>query len=435
MKPNEPSQKTFFLMENDEEKKNVRTSNLYMAKCVSDAIRTSLGPHGMDKGIVFDKEILITNDGATILQNAVFDHPAAKMLVSISKSQDIEVGDGTTSVVILSGSFLGSCLNLLEKGISPTKISDNFRFCLKKAQEALIRISLPIDIKNEQILNQAASTSLESKVISVQSHFLSPIAVKSILKITDIDSACDVNLKNIKIIKKIGGTIEQTELIEGIALEYPIVKSFCGPTKIHSARIALIQFHISLPVTDTENILIVKNYSAMDRMIKEEKQYITSICRKIKASGCNVLLIQKSIIRDSVSNLALQILAEMQIMVIKDIERQDLTFITDSFCCAPIVDIELMTEEKFGFADYVEEKSFGSEKIVCFNGIKRLYCKTATVVIRSSNNLLLEEAERSFHDALCVVRSIIRRRYLVGGGGSTEIEISYVLKQFSDYCQ
>jgi T-complex protein 1 subunit delta len=360
-----------------------------------------------------------------------FDHPAAKMLVCISKSQDVEVGDGTTSVVVLSGSLLGSCLSLLEKGITPTKISDNFRFCLKKAQEILIRISLPIDIKNEQALNQAASTSLESKVISVQSHLLSPIAVKSVLRITDINSACDVNLKNIKIIKKIGGTIEQSELLEGVGFEYSIMKSFCGPTKINFAKIALIQFYISVPVTDTENVLILRNYSSMDRMIKEERQYITSLCRKIKASGCNVLLVQKSIIRDSISNLALQILAEMQIMVIKDIEREDLPFITNSFCCTPIVDIELMSEEKFGFADVVEEKIFGSEKIVHFKGIKRLSCKTATVIIRGSNNLLLDEAERSFHDALCVIRSIVRRRFLVGGGGSTEIEISFALKQLS----
>jgi T-complex protein 1 subunit delta len=431
MKKIETSNSMLCLNEKSNEKKNIQKSNLYMAKEVSDAIRTSLGPHGMDKGIIFDREILITNDGATILENAVFDHASARMLVNISKSQDTEVGDGTTSVVVLSGSFLGSCLSLLEKGISPTKISDNFRFCLKKSQETLIRISMPVDIKNEQALCQAASTSLESKVISVQSHLLSPIAVKSILKITDVYSSCDVNLKNVRIIKKIGGTIEQTELLDGVGLEYSIVKSFSGPIKIQFAKIAFIQFHISVPVTDTENVLVVKNYSSMDRIIREEKQYITSICRKIKASGCNVLLVQKSILRDSISNLALQILAEMQIMVIKDIDRDDLSFITNSFCCAPIVDIELMTPEKFGFADSVEEKTLGSEKIIHFRGLRPSSRKTATVVIRSSNKLLLQEAERSFHDALCVIRSIVRRRYLVGGGGSTETEISVTLKQFS----
>jgi T-complex protein 1 subunit delta len=425
------AENTFTKFESTNIEKNIRKSNLYMAKGVSDSIRTSLGPYGMDKGIISDQEILITNDGATILENAIFNHPAAKMLVNVSKSQDSEIGDGTTSVVILSGSFLGSCINLLEKKISPTKISDNFRLCLKLAQESLIRVSLPIDIENENILYQAASTSLESKVISIQSHILSPIAVKSVLKVIDLQTSCDINLKNIRIIKKIGGTIEHTELLDGVGLEYSIVKSYNGPIKIQSAKIAFIQFHISAPITDTENVVIIKNYSSMDRVIREEKQYITGICRKIKSSGCNVLLIQKSIIRDSISSLALQILAEMQIMVIKDINREDLPFITNSFCCSPIADIESMTFEKFGLAECVEEKTYGSEKIIHFRGLKRSNCKTATVVIRSSNKLLLEEAERSFHDALCVIRSIIRRRYLIAGGGSTEIEISFTLKQFS----
>nr|UXY87162.1 T-complex protein 1, delta SU [Cryptomonas sp.] len=418
-------------IENPNVNKNIQKINLHMAKGVSDAIRTSLGPHGMDKGIISDQEILITNDGATILNSAIFNHPAAKMLVNISKSQDLEVGDGTTSVVVLSGSFLGSCLNLLDKGISPTKISDNFRFCLKKAQETLICMALPVDLNDENALYQAASTSLESKVISVQSHLLSPVAVKSVLRITDLTTSCDVNLKNIKIIKKVGGTIEQTELLDGVGIEYPVVKSYNGPTKIISAKIAYIQFHISLPAIDNENTVIVKDYLSMDRILREEKQYIVSICRKIRSSGCNVLLIQKSILRESISNLALQILAEMQIMVIKDISREDLDFITTSFSCVPIVDIESISLEKLGYAEIVEEKTYGSEKITCFKGIKSTRSKTASVVIRSSNRLLLQEAERSFHDALCVIRSIVRRRYLVGGGGSAEIEISFTLKQFS----
>ncbi|AEA38778.1 t-complex protein 1, delta SU (nucleomorph) [Cryptomonas paramecium] len=411
--------------------KYIQKSNMNVAKKVSDAIRTSLGPHGLDKCIIYKKGILVTNDGATILKNAIFNDPVAKMLVNISISQDVEIGDGTTSVVILTGSFLGSCVNLIEKGISPLKISDNFRICLKKVQKILMKISLPINIKNKNGLYHIASTSLESKIISVQSHILSSIAVKSVLKIIDMRLSCDVDLKNIKIIKKTGGTIEQTELLEGIGIEYSILKAYNGPIRICSAKIALIQFAINIPTSETENTLVIKNYSCMDKMIKEEKQYIVGICRKIKATKCNVLLVQKSIIKESICSLALQILAEMQIMVIKDIERDDLEFIVNSLNCVPIADIESMKHENFAFADCVEERLYGQEKIIIFKGVKNVSCKTATVVIRSSNTLLLKEAERSFYDALCVIRSIIRRRYLVAGGGSSEIEISFNLRQFS----
>mmetsp|Transcript_4398 Transcript_4398/g.8520 ORF Transcript_4398/g.8520 Transcript_4398/m.8520 type:complete len:268 (+) Transcript_4398:858-1661(+) len=169
----------------------------------------------------------------------------------------------------------------------------------------------------------------------------------------------------------------------------------------------------------------------MDKILREERRYITNLCKKIKASGCNVLLIQKSILKESVNDLALQMLAQLKIMVIKEIPREDIPFILKSLGCTPIVDIESFSKEKLGYAEIVEEKNFCNEKIVTFGGIKNIPKKTATIVVRSSNKILLDEAVRSFHDALCVIRSLVRRRFLLGGGGSVEIEISTILKQFS----
>mmetsp|Transcript_35038 Transcript_35038/g.89528 ORF Transcript_35038/g.89528 Transcript_35038/m.89528 type:complete len:532 (-) Transcript_35038:2861-4456(-) len=411
--------------------KNHDFSNLIISKAVSDSIRTSLGPHGMDKIIISDEEILITNDGATILEKAQFQHPAAKMLVNLSRSQDKEIGDGTTTVVVLTGSFLGTCLNLLKKGITRVNIAKNLQNFLKKVEEILIDISFPVNLTNKRILFDAAVSSLESKVFSVHSYILAPIAVNSVLKITQLDSASDVNLSNIKIIKKMGGIIEQTELLEGLGINYPVVKSYGGPIIIKQAKIALIQFCLSPPTTDIENVVIIENYLSMDKVLKEEKEYTLGLCRKIKSSGCNVLLVQKSILRESISTFCFQILSQMKIMIVQDIERDDISFIADSLGCTPIVDIESFSQDKFGKAKIVEEKSFLSEKITNFKGIYSPFVQTATIVIRGSNKLLLEEAERSFHDALCVIRSIIRRRFLISGGGSAEIEVSIHLKQYS----
>lgn len=410
---------------------NFLCSNFSVCKAVSDSIRTSLGPHGMDKVIISDQEILITNDGATILENAKFQHPAAKMLVNVSKSQDQEIGDGTTTVVVLTGSILGTCLNLLKKGFQKIVLAEELLKILKKIEQILVCISFPIDIKNMEKLCDAAFSSLESKVVSAHSYVLAPIAVNAILRITDINSTTDINLNDIKIIKKIGGVVEQTELLEGFGLNYPAVKSYGGPIKIKNAQIAIIQFCLSRPSTDVENTVIIDNYLSMDKILKEEKEYITGLCRKIKSSGCNVLLVQKSILRESLSTLSLQILSQMKVMVIQDVERDDIAFISKSLGCTPIIDIETFTLDKFGKAESVEEKSFFIEKMIEFKGIQFTRNKTATILLRASNNLLLEEAERSLHDALCVIRSIIRRRFIITGGGSVEMEISIHLKQYS----
>lgn len=410
----------------------IQYENFVIAKAVSDSVRTSLGPHGMDKVIIFKDKILVTNDGATILKHAQFKHPAAKMLVDISKSQDFEVGDGTTTIVVLCGSFLGSCLNLIKKGISQVKIAEAYRFSLKKSQEILIKIAFPVDLNQKETLYNAAFSALESKIVCTHSYIFAPIVVNAIFKITKIESSSDFNLNNIKIIKKLGGIIEQTELLDGVGIDYPVVKSFGGPIKVKNAKIALIQFCLSPPTTDIDNIVVIENYSSMDRILREEKEYLTGICRKIKSSGCNVILIQKNILREAISPFCLQILSQMKIMVIQDIEREEISFISDSLGCIPIIDIESFSFDKFGEAAIAEEKSYHNEKITNFRGIKQQFNKTATILIRGSNKLLLEEAERSFRDALCVIRSIIRRRYLIGGGGSAEIEVACVLK---DYCK
>ncbi|KHN11888.1 T-complex protein 1 subunit delta [Glycine soja] len=192
---------------------------------------------------------------------------------------------------------------------------------------------------------------------------------------------------------------------------------------MENAKIAVIQFHISPPKTDIEQSIVVSDYSQMDRILKEERSYILGMIKKIKTTGCNVLLIQKSILRDAITDLSLHYLAKAKILVIKDVERDEIEFITKTLNCLPIANIEHFRTEKLGYADLVEEVSLGDGKIVKITGIKEMG-KTSTVLVRGSNQLLLDEAERSLHDALCVVRCLVAKRFLIAGGGAPEIELS-----------
>ena len=229
----------------------IRSSNIQAAKALSDAIRTSLGPKGMDKMIQDPKgEVTITNDGATILDQMKVIHPAAKMLVELSKAQDIEAGDGTTSVVVICGSLLQAADRLLKKGIHPTSISESFQKASAKSVEILTAMAQPVDLSDRDKLLQSANTSLNSKVVSQHASELSPIAVDAVLKVIDPAKDHTVNLNDIKIIKKLGGTVDDTELIEGLVFQ----EKCAGNVKtVKNAKIGLIQFCISPPKTDMDN--------------------------------------------------------------------------------------------------------------------------------------------------------------------------------------
>lgn len=410
---------------------HVRDSNIVAAKAVANAVRTSLGPKGMDKMIqAGDGSVTITNDGATILKQMQVLHPAAKMLVELSKAQDIEAGDGTTTVVVIAGALLDAASKLLAKGIHPTTISESFQKAATKSKEILQKMSIPVKLTDRTSLLQSASTSLNSKVVSQHSGLLSPIAVDAVMKVIDPTVATNVDLRDIKLIKKLGGTVDDTELIDGLVLDQK-TSGYDGPKKVEKAKIGLIQFCISPPKTDMENNVIINDYTQMDRILKEERQYILNIIKKIKAANCNVLLIQKSILRDAVNELALHFLAKMKIMVVKDIERDDIEFICKSLNCKPIASLDHFTPEMLGHADLVEEVSTGASKIVKMTGVANPG-KTVSVVVRGVNRLVIDEAERSIHDALCVIRCLVKERALIAGGGAPEIELAIRLAEYAN---
>uniref|UniRef100_A0A1I8ENV8 T-complex protein 1 subunit delta n=1 Tax=Wuchereria bancrofti TaxID=6293 RepID=A0A1I8ENV8_WUCBA len=347
---------------------SVRSSNIIAAKAVADAIRTSLGPKGMDKMIETGKgEVTITNDGATILKQMSVIHPAAKMLVELSKAQDIEAGDGTTTVVVIAGALLDGAEKLLNKGIHPTTISESFQRASVQAEKILESMASPVDLDNDDQLAKIATTSLNSKVVSQHSWLLAPMAVNAVKKIISVDDN-NVDLRMIKIVKKVGETVEESRLVNGALIDQRSMGRG-GPTRVEKAQIGLIQFQLSPPKTDMENQVILSDYTQMDRALKEERTYLLDLCKQIKKAGCNVLLIQKSILRDAVNEMSLHFLAKMKIMVVKDIEREDIEFYSRILGCRPIASIDHFVPEALGSADLVEQISTGGDgKIIQVTG-------------------------------------------------------------------
>lgn len=419
-----PSNATF---KNKEKPQEVRKANIIAAKAVADAIRTSLGPKGMDKMIKTKTgEVIISNDGHTILKHMAVLHPAAKMLVDLSGAQDVEAGDGTTSVVVITGALLGAAQNLLDKGIHPTIISEAFQRAAQRSCEIFLDMSHKISLTDRDALIKAANTSLSSKIVAQHSSLLGPIAVDAVLKVTKKD-ATNVDLNDIRLVKKVGGTIDDTEMIDGVVLTQTAVKNAGGPMRMEKARIGLVQFQLSPPKPDMENNIVVNDYRQMDKILKEERAYILNMCKQIKKAKCNVILIQKSILRDAVNDLALHFLSKLNIMVVRDIEREDVEFISKSLGCKPIADIASFTEGRLASADLIEEVESSGSKIIKITGIKNASHPTVSVICRGANNQVLDEAERSLHDALCVIRCLVKEKALIAGGGAPEIEVSRTL--------
>merc|ERR1711907_799187 len=401
------------------EKNDCRNRNIVAAKAIADCVRTSLGPRGMDKMVIDGKQdVVITNDGATILKKLQVQSPAARMLVDLSKAQDIEAGDGTTTVVVLAGSLLDSARQLLNK-LHPNVISRSFRMAADHCISVLDGMSKPIAEDDYDMMVKICSTALNSKVISGHSNTLAPMAVEAVQQVT-VPGTTYCDLEDIRVIKCFGGTIDDSERVDGIVFPKKASHFAEGPTRIENAKIGLIQFCISPPKTDMENNVVVSDYAAMDRILREEKQYILKICKQIKAAGCTVLLIQKSILRDAVNELALHFLAKMRIMVIRDIERDEVEFICKATKCTPIATPEAFSADKLGACAMCEEVSVGVGKVV-----------KVTVLLRGSNKMLLDEAERSFHDSLCATRCLVKKQFLICGGGAPEIELAIHLAEYA----
>jgi T-complex protein 1 subunit delta len=416
--------------------RSVRDQNITAARAVADAVRTSLGPRGMDKMIQTGKgDVVISNDGATILSKMDLNHPCAKMLAELSKSQDVEAGDGTTSVVVVAGSLLQASANLLNTGLHPQVITESFLKCAKKSDEILKSMALPVDLADKSSLIKAAKTSLCSKVVAQSADTFAEIAVSAVLKAVgeeNIKTATNVDLNDIQVKKKLGGTLDESELVEGLVMTNKVSRGAGGPGRINNAKIGLIQFCLSPPKTDMESNVVIKDYSQMDRLLREERLILAKMVKQIAKTGCNVLLIQKSILRDATTELSLDFCAKAKIIVIRDVERDDVEYISRILGVEPAAALDQFTEDKLGFCDMVQEEQLGGDigSIVRFNGLKT-QSNCVSVLVRGTNLLTLDETERSLHDALCVVRSLVKTRAMLPGGGAPEMELAVELVKWA----
>jgi T-complex protein 1 subunit delta len=355
-----------------------------------------------------------------LLTNYLFSPPL--QLSDLSKSQDIEAGDGTTSVVVLAGSLLSQCQGLLHKGIHPSQIADGFKLCEAEAQKVLQGMSIPVDLADLDLLQRCASTCLNSKVVSQSSTLLAPMAVQAVLAVADLEKS-NVDLRDVRIVKKLGGTVDDSELVDGLVFNQRVSHAAGGPTKVKDAKVGLIQFCLSAPKTDMENQIQVHAHQQMDRLIREEKLYIANLVKTIKKAGCTVLLIQKSILRDAYNDLSLHFCAKAGIMVIKDIERDEVEFIAKTLNLQPVADITGFKPDKLGSAGLVEETSTAEGRVTKVTDVPNRG-RTVSILLRGSNKLMLDELDRSLHDALCVVRCLVKRKFLISGGSSGETEVS-----------
>jgi T-complex protein 1 subunit delta len=416
--------------------RSVREQNIIAARAVADAVRTSLGPRGMDKMIQSGRgDVVISNDGATILSKMDLGHPCAKMLCELSKSQDVEAGDGTTSVVVIAGSLLSAAQNLLQTGLHPQVITEAFLKAAGKSDEIMRAMAIPVDLADSSNLIKAAKTSLCSKVVAQNSDLFADIAVNAVLKAVgpeNIQTATNVDLNDIRVSKKLGGTIDDSELVEGLVMTQKVSRGAGGPGRIQNAKIGLIQFCLSPPKTDMESNVVIKDYTQMDRLLREERLILAKMVKAIAKTGCNVLLIQKSILRDATTELSLDFCAKAKIMVIRDVERDEVEYLSRILGVEAAASLDQFTEDKLAQCDVVSEEQLGGDigSIVRFTGLKTV-SSCVSVLVRGTNILTLDETERSLHDALCVVRSLVKTRALLPGGGAVEMELAVELGKWA----
>ena len=406
--------------------KDAQNNNIQAAKLVADLVKSSLGPRGLDKMLVDSLgDVTITNDGATILKEIDVQHPAAKMMVEIAKTLDNEVGDGTTSSVVFGGALLAKAEELLKKDVHSTVIIDGYQAASEKTLEILSEIAKKIQPDDKESLLKIAKTSMQSKLISEDSGPISKVVVEAILKITTKKAEkYDVDLDNIKVEKKAGASIQDTALIKGIVLDKEVVHSGM-PTKIEKAKIALVNAALEVEKTEMSSEIRISDPSQMQMFLEEENRMLKTMVEKIHGVGANVLLCQKGI-----DDIAQHYLAKHGILAIRRVKESDMTKLAKATGGRVTTNLDDLSEKELGSADLVIQKKVESDKWVFVEGCKNP--QSVTILIRGGSQRVVDEVDRSMHDALMVVKDVIEKPEIVAGGGAPEAFVAAQLKEWAD---
>jgi len=406
--------------------RDAQANNIMAAKLVADLVRTSLGPRGMDKMLVDSLgDVTITNDGATILKEIDVQHPAAKMMVEISKAIDNEVGDGTTSSVVFAGSLLTKAQDLLKKDVHSSVIVEGFQAAAEKALEILTEIAKPVKPEETEELIKVARTSMESKLISEDSPSLSKLVVDAILRIAEKHGEKHVvDLDNVKVEKKAGGSIQDSSLIKGIVLDKEVVHSGM-PTKIQSAKIALLNCPLEIEKTEMSAEIRISDPTQMQMFIEEEQRMIKQMVEKIHKVGANVVICQKGI-----DDIAQHYLAKYGILAVRRVKESDMSKLSKACGATITTNLEDLTENDLGSAENVHQKKVESDKWVFVEGCRNP--KSVSLLLRGGSQRVVDEVDRSMHDALMVVKDVIEKPAIVAGGGSVEAYLAGRINEWAD---
>ena len=406
--------------------RDAQKMNIMAAKAVAETVRTTLGPKGMDKMLVDSLgDIVVTNDGVTILQEMQIEHPAAKMLVEVAKTQENEVGDGTTTAVILAGELLKNAERLLEKDIHPTVIIKGYRMAAEKAQNILSNIAEDVIIKDTDVLKNIAMTAMTGKGAEVAKEKLSDLIVKAIKHVAEErNDKILIDAENIKLEKKVGSGIEDSELIEGLVLDKEKVH-ISMPSMINNAKIALLDVALEVKNTEIDAKIQITDPNQMQAFIDMEDKMLKDMVEKIIKSGANVVLCQKGI-----DHLAQHYLAKKGIYAARRIKKSDMDKLVRATGGNLISNLNDLTLNDLGFAALVEEKKFGEEELTYVTGCKK--AKAVTLLIRGGTQHVVDEVERAIKDAIGDIIAALKVGKIVAGAGSTEVELGRGLRKFAN---
>ncbi len=406
--------------------REAQRANITAAKVVAETVKSSLGPKGMDKMLVDGLgDVTITSDGATVLKEMDIQHPAAKMMVEVAKTTDDEVGDGTTSVVVLSGRLLEMAEELINKNIHPTIIVDGYRAAADKTLTSLRDIAIPVAPTDRVMLKKAAMTSMGSKLVREYRDYLADLVVDAVLKVAQQDGGeYKVDLDDIKVDKKAGESLLATQLIDGIAIDKEVVHSGM-PKHIDGARIALVNAPLEVEKTEFSAKISIERPEEMQAFLDEEERMLRDMVDTIASVGVTVLICQKGI-----DDVAQYFLAKQGVLAVRRATESSMEQLAKATGAKIVVNIDDLSRNDLGYAKLVEQRKVGDDDWIFVEGCRNP--KAVTLLVRGGTEKVVDEAERSIHDALCVVRDIVLTPSVVAGGGAPELEVSSRVRKWAE---
>ena len=410
--------------------RRAQNNNISAAKLIAEVVKTSLGPRGMDKMLVDSMgDVTITNDGATMLKDIDIQHPAGKMMVEIAKAVDNEVGDGTTSSVILAGALLGYAEELIEKGVHPMVVVSGYTRAAAKAQSFLADIAVGVKPEDRATLTRIARTSMASKLVSNEGLVLGALIVEALLQVAErtAKGTYRVDLDNLKVEKKTGGSIDDTSLIRGIIVDKEVVHSGM-PKRVAKARIALVNSALEIEKPEFDAKINISNPAQIQQFLDEETKMLKGMVDKVLESGANVLICQKGI-----DDMAQHYLAKAGILSVRRVKESDMIKLAKATGARMVTGLDGLTKADLGDADLVEERKIEDDRWTFVEGCKNP--KALTIFVRGGSQRVVDEAERSMHDAIMVVKDVLQNPAIVAGGGAVEEELCIRLMKWSSTLQ